>query len=133
MSTIIFIGLLRQTFESSSSLTPQFQHFYMTFRSDMKRFLKDRGAKEFKFSRGHFEVSGFFTMPDDQVWYFSIGDVRWFKEWMLLRTAKSYEDYTGGSNCQVKLGSEEEFTEDFERITKCQLYRAIAIFGGMRY
>ena len=124
MST--FIGLLRQTFESSSSLTPQFQHFYMTFRSDMKRLLKERGAGEIRFNRMHFEVSGFFEMRG-QIWYFSIGDVRWFKEWMLLRTAKSFEDYTGGSNNQVRLGSEEQFTEDFERITKCQHYRAISI------
>ena len=124
MST--FIGLLRQTFESSSSLTPQFQHFYMTFRSDMKRFLKERGAGEIRFNRMHFEVSGFFEMRG-QIWYFNTGDVRWFKEWMLLRTAKGFDDFTGGSNNQVRYGSEEEFTEDFERITKCQLYRAISI------
>ena len=113
MST--FIGLLRQTFESSSDLTPQFQHFYMTFRSDMKRFLKERGAVEIRFNRMHFEVSGFFEMRG-QIWYFSIGDVRWFKEWMLLRTAKSFEDYTGGSNNEARMDSVAEFTEDFDNV-----------------
>jgi hypothetical protein len=122
-----FIGLLRQTFESSSELTPQFQHFYMTFRSDMKKFLKERGAKDMKFNRGHFHVFGFFEMQG-QIWYFSTGDVRWFKkDGMLLRTAKSFEDYTGGSNNTVRFDNEEQFTEDFERITQSQLYRAVSL------
>ena len=122
-----FIELLKQTFESSSCLTPQFSHFYKVFRRDFTDFLKGRGITKMTFNRMHFEVSGFFEMPGGQIWYFNTGDVRWFKDSMLLRTAKGFDDFTGGSNNQVRYGSEEEFTEDFERITKCQLSRAISI------
>ncbi|MCJ7770132.1 hypothetical protein MUP37_00995 [Candidatus Bathyarchaeota archaeon] len=46
---------------------------------------------------------GFFTLLDDQIYYFNVGDVRWFKNRMLIRTAKHYEDYDGGSNGYVHL------------------------------
>jgi hypothetical protein len=111
-----FIELLKQTFESSSGLTPQFKHFYEVFRNDFKRFLKGKGVEVWKFNRMHFEVSGFFEMPGGQIWYFNTGDVRWDKGNMLLRTAKSFEDYTGGSNNEARMDSVAEFTKDFDNI-----------------
>jgi len=111
-----FIGLLKQEFESSTGLTPQFQHFYQILKNDFTDFLKERGVAKVKFTRMHFEVSGFFEMPGGQIWYFNTGDVRWDKGNMLLRTAKSFEDYTGGSNNEARMDSEKEFTEDFDRI-----------------
>jgi hypothetical protein len=111
-----FIELLKQTFESSSGLTPQFSHFYGVFRSDFTGFLKGRGVTKVKFNRMHFEVSGFFETPSGQIWYFNTGEVRWDKGNMLLRTAKSFEDYTGGTNCFARMDSEETFTGDFDRI-----------------
>ena len=111
-----FIELLKQTFESSSGLTPQFSHFYRVFRSDFTGFLKERGVTNVRFSRMHFEVSGFFEMPGGQIWYFNTGDVRWDKGDMLLRTAKSFEDYTGGSNNEARMDSVAEFTEDFDNV-----------------
>jgi hypothetical protein len=117
-----FIELLKQTFESSSGLTPQFSHFYQVFRRDFTAFLKGRGITKVKFSRMHFEVSGFFEMPGGQIWYFNTGDVRWDKGNMLLRTAKSFEDYTGGTNCFARMDSDETFIGDFDRI--------VPLFGG---
>jgi hypothetical protein len=111
-----FIELLKQTFESSSGLTPQFSHFYKVFRRDFTGFLKGRGITRMTFNRMHFEVSGFFEMPGGQIWYFNTGDVRWDKGNMLLRTAKSFEDYTGGSNNEARMDSVAEFTEDFDNV-----------------
>jgi hypothetical protein len=111
-----FIELLKQTFESSSGLTPQFSHFYKVFRRDFTDFLKGRGITRMTFNRMHFEVSGFFEMPGGQIWYFNTGDVRWDKGNMLLRTAKSFEDYTGGSNNEARMDSVAEFTEDFDNV-----------------
>jgi len=109
-----FIELLKQTFESSSGLTPQFSHFYKVFRRDFTDFLKGRGITRMTFNRMHFEVSGFFEMPGGQIWYFNTGDVRWDKGNMLLRTAKSFEDY--GSNNEARMDSVAEFTEDFDNV-----------------
>ena len=50
----------------------------------------------------HFDMSGFFK-KDGQCWYFRIADLRWAKQNMLIRTAKSYQDYTGGVNQYVPL------------------------------
>jgi hypothetical protein len=96
------VTLLKQEFESSSSETPPFREFYFAFKADMNRLLKPY-IKDIEFHKGHFFVSGFFTLLDNQIYYFNVGDVRWFKNKMLIRTAKHYEDYDGGSNGYVYL------------------------------
>jgi DNA-binding PucR family transcriptional regulator len=110
-----FIELLKQTFESSSGLTSQFKHFYEVFRNDFKCFLKGKGVEVWKFNRMHFEVSGFFQAPSGQIYYFCTGDVRlWYgrTQGMLLRTAKSFQDYTGGPNGYVRTDTDENFIRD---------------------
>jgi len=107
--------LLAMGFESSSGVTDEFKAFYSTFRSEFKKELKTIGATDAQFSRGHFYVSGFFTV-DGQAYYFSISDVRDFiyskvnnpmscMHKMLYRTAQNYKDYTGGHNQWVSIES----------------------------
>lgn len=114
-----FIKMLDSTFESSSGLTPEFQHFYRVFKNDFDKLLKEEfGAIETTFNRGHFETFGFFRLKNNNVYYFSIGDLRWFKDHMLIRTAKDFKDYTGGSNRNLRLDNEENFISDMRDIIK---------------
>lgn len=105
--------LLRIPFESSSGLTEEFKHFYSTFRTEFKKELKTIGATDIVFNRGHFYVSGFFTV-NNQAYYFSISDVRNFIyskvndpysciHKMLYRTAQNYKNYTGGHNQYIDI------------------------------
>ena len=98
-----FITTLENTtFESSSMETQQFKTFYGLATREIKKMLKDY-TKEVKFSKGHFYFSGFIRMNDDRIFYLSLPDVRSNKGPMLVRTAKSFQDYSGGSNSFVRL------------------------------
>lgn len=96
------IKLLEQQFQSSSGLTPQFKEFYDTFNKEFTKFLKSKGCYDIEITRGHFYISGFFTMPDHSIYYFNFGDVRILnpgnKDRFYFRTAEHYADYTGGPN-----------------------------------
>ena len=76
------------------------------------------GARLIKFSVGHYILSGFIER-DGRYVYFSISDVRYFKnKWaenILIREAKNEEDYTGGSNGYTTL---ERFEQDVEELLK---------------
>jgi hypothetical protein len=100
------IVLLKRGFESSSGLTPEFAKFFKTFKSEFTKELKSIGATDIIFSRGHFYLSGFFTI-NEQAWYFSLSDVRggYSIGNLLYRTAKDYKDYGGGGNQYVKIES----------------------------
>lgn len=89
-------------FESSSTLTPEFALFARQFKNYIKKAISPN-LKLVSFSRGHFEVSGFIQNPNTDLFaYFSTSDVRYFKNsWfnnILVRTASSDKDYTGGRN-----------------------------------
>jgi hypothetical protein len=57
---------------------------------------------------GFYFFSGFFTAPSGQVYYFSCSDIRhWGYDKLLIRTAKNYTDYTGGSNQYVGISKED--------------------------
>lgn len=95
------LALLAKGFQSSSGLTPEFKLFFSTFKKEFTKELEFISATDIQFSRGHFYVSGFFTVGE-QAFYFSLPDVRGnspigFK--LLYRTAKNYKDYQGGMNC----------------------------------
>lgn len=112
MVKLTWIRELNNTeFESSSRYTDQFKHFYNLFNREMRAFLKSVGATKIDIYRIHFGASGFFTLGN-QVWYFSLGDVRWDKSF-LIRTAKDYKDYTGGSNSFLPIDGEKEFILGF--------------------
>ena len=104
------IELIKKGFESSSETTPEFLEFYRTFKSEFRKELKSIGATNIVFSRGHFYVSGFFTL-NGQGWYFSIPDVRHMNLYtrdshfsdLLYRKVKHCEDYTGEYNRYVNI------------------------------
>jgi hypothetical protein len=97
-----------QTFESSSATTPEFKQFAHDYKQYILRQLKQSDYQLVKFSRGHFYISGFLFNPTTKKYaYFSTSDVRYFPDaWynnVLIRTATSAEDYTGGRNESTKL------------------------------
>lgn len=97
------LELLNVEFESSSRETPQFKFFYTTFKREFTKELKQMGATDIKFSKGHFYLSGFFTSQSGQPYYFSLSDLRGSVRKLLYRTAKDYKDYRGGSNMYVPI------------------------------
>lgn len=104
------INLLKKGFVSSSGTTQEFLNFYRTFKSEFTKELQSIGATDIQIGKGHFYVSGFFTI-DGQAWYFSLSDVRGMEYCLnqscmgklLYRTAKNYKDYTGGQNRFAKI------------------------------
>jgi len=107
------VELLEKGFESSCSLTPEFAEFFKVFKKEFKKEMETVGAKDFVFHRGHFYVSGFFTIGT-QAWYFSLSDVRDMDyilaynpdscmAKLLYREVKDYKDFTGGQNRYAKI------------------------------
>ena len=84
---------------------------YNIEKSIVRRALKQADFTDIKFLNGHYYFSGFAT-KNNKVIYFSISDVRHFPPTgggadLLIRTAKDYKDYTGGSNNYSSLKTEE--------------------------
>lgn len=93
-----FLKHFNQEFQSSSGKTEQWKEFYRVVKKSFKKGLSPF-AEDIKFCEGHFYFSGFFTVKDtDRIYYFSVSDVRWSDGLMMIRTAKSYTDYSGGVN-----------------------------------
>ena len=91
------IWLLNQEFESSSQRTPQYLEAHRTFKREFSKILNPI-CKKIEISKpNHFDITGFFQLEDDRIYYFSVGDLRWDKVF-LIRIAKDFKDYTGGSN-----------------------------------
>ena len=84
---------------------------YSAEKSIVRKALKQANFTDIKFSNGHYYFSGFATKNNKAI-YFSISDVRHFSPTgggadLLIRTAKDYKDYTGGSNNYSSLKTEE--------------------------
>lgn len=105
-------------FESASNRTPEYLSWHRLFKREFTKFLVSRGATTIKIGKpNHFDMSGFFTLGN-KIWYFSISDLRWSKESMLLRTARSYTDYTGGMNQYVSMMVDgDNFIRQFNDLT----------------
>jgi hypothetical protein len=103
-----------EQFGSGTRTTPEFDSFYRKTVNDFKKHFSDV-ADNIQLSKGHFYFSGFLTRKrDGQVIYFSISDVRYFPgDAMLIRTAKSYQDYTGGRNHRVTI--DQDFEQNFKK------------------
>ena len=109
--------LTQQHFEISCSKTPEYLSWHRMFKREFSKFLKEHGIETRKFSSpNHFDLTGFFQRKDGQIFYFSISDIRWSKDTMLVRTANSFQDFTGGMNQFVPLGNVDCFKERFESI-----------------
>lgn len=108
--------LIKEQFISSCTRTKQYLDFHRTFKREFKAYLKELGITEIEISKpNHFDISGFFKI-NNQIWYFSIDDLRWSKDNMLIRTAKDFKDYTGGTNQYVSLDNETIFKKQLLRI-----------------
>ena len=84
---------------------------YSAEKSIVRKALKQANFTDIKFLNGHYYFSGFATKNNKAI-YFSISDVRHFLPTgggadLLIRTAKDYKDYTGGSNNYSSLKTEE--------------------------
>lgn len=111
--------LLNFNFASSSSRTPQYLQFHRVFKREFTQFLKSFGIQEIDINKpNHFDINGFFKYKE-QCYYFSISDLRWSKDFM-LRTAKGFKDYTGGSITFLSINSIEEFKRDFKQIVRVE-------------
>ena len=84
---------------------------YNKEKSIVRKALKQAEFTDIKFLNGHYYFSGFAT-KNNKVIYYSISDVRHFPPIggsadLLIRTAKDYKDYTGGSNNWSSLQTKE--------------------------
>ena len=113
------IASTQEKFESASYKTEQYLTWHKLFKKEFKEFLTEKGVSNIEIGKpNHFDMSGFFTSKNGQIYYFSISDLRWSKDDMLIRTAKGHQDYMGGSNQYASLMSAKEFENDFNRIVK---------------
>lgn len=97
-------------FESSSTTTKQWTDFYNLFKREFNKELKQVGATNIVYHKGHFGLSGFFTTKSGQIYYFSLSDVRGSNVNLMYRTADHYKDWKGGSNqwIQIQTGMHEQ-------------------------
>lgn len=105
-------------FQSSSGLTEEFSMFARQYKRAITKQMP--GYKLVAWSRGHFEVSGFFlNMQTANMVYFSVSDVRYFpKRWyndILVRSAEHDKDYTGGSNYYSELKNIKQLADRLTR------------------
>ena len=88
-------------FSSGCYTGEDYKTFERKYINYLKSICKDTGWELAKVNKNHYEFSAFFLCEDRYI-YFSISDVRfWNNEWynhILIRTAKSETDYTGGQN-----------------------------------
>ena len=95
---------------------------YSMFKRGFKGYLQNYFKLiQFKPNLGHFFISGFFELENKengnkQTYYFSIEDLR-FNPTFLIRTAKDFKDFTGGTNNYLSLKDFEQFNDDLEIFT----------------
>lgn len=101
--------LLGFEFESSSGRTEQYLEFHRIFKKEISDLLKPYITEIKVSSPNHFDVTGFFKTIKGGIYYFSLGDLRHntFGEYsMMIRTAKDFQDYTGGQNCFISMNQQ---------------------------
>jgi len=83
---------------------------YSKQKSTIKKALKELGAENIKISNGYYYFSGFATLPNQKIIYFSYhAAMNRYDEGnkeFLIREAESYKDYTGRSNTYAPLSVE---------------------------
>lgn len=93
---------------SGSDLGQDFKDFFRREKNRLSKILKEKGCTNIELNYGFYYFSGFFTSPSGQAYYLSCSDVRHFGyNQLLIRTAKDYNDFTGGSNqyCNIDKAS----------------------------
>jgi hypothetical protein len=105
--------LLSFDFESSSIRTSQYLEFHKIFKKEFKELLNSY-CKKIEISKpNHFDLTGFFELNNGKIYYISIGDLRSDKDDMMIREAKNFRDYTGGSNNHINL--DKNFAENLKK------------------
>lgn len=112
------ISETKKDFESSSGRTPEYLAWHRLFKKELTKFLQENfKIKEINISKpNHFDASGFFSLDNGNMYYFSLSDLRGFKDSLLIRTAQSFKDYTGGNNQYARLNNEDSFSMDMRKI-----------------
>ena len=112
--------------ESSCGKTEEQNKTYSMFKRGFKGYLQNYFKLiQFKASNNHFYISGFFELEhklngNKQTYYFSIEDLRGGQTF-LIRTAKDFKDYTGGTNHYLSLDDFERLKTDLDRIVRFSL------------
>ena len=102
---------------------------YSKQKSILKKALRDANFEDIKVSNGYYYFSGF-AKKNNQTIYYSLSDVRHFNMSsydknlnyhggadLLIRSAKDYTDYTGGSNnfCSVDIEKIQELANNLTK------------------
>jgi hypothetical protein len=115
-------GFKTWEFSSGPTTGEDFVAFAQLFGKYIKSALPF-GCKLVDLHRGHYDLSGFVEYAG-RFAYFSISDVRHFPgDWhenILIRTAKSARDYTGGSNGRTTL---EKFGQDIGKLLESPMVK----------
>jgi hypothetical protein len=91
-----------------SDLGQDFKEFYRKEKNRLTKIFKELGCTNIKMDYGFYYFSGFLTSKNGQIYYFSCSDIRHFNyNQLLIRTATSYKDYTGGSNQYIGITKED--------------------------
>jgi len=104
---------IQEKFISSSQKTEQYKSFHKLFSKEFKKLLKPYCKEILIHKTNHFDINGFFKLESEKIYYFSISDLRWSKDNMLIRTAENFKDYSGGGNNFINL--DENFKENLLR------------------
>jgi hypothetical protein len=92
---------------SGSDLSNDFKIWARKEFNRLKKILTEKNCTNIQLNYGFYYFSGFFTAPSGQIYYISCSDVRHESyNRLLIRTAKSYSDFTGGQNNFVKTDKE---------------------------
>lgn len=89
--------------------SPEFKSFGRKFKNAIQKELNPIGGKITAYSVGHYHVSGFFKIDNDndKYYYFYLSNIIDFSNTKLLyRTVKNEKDYTGGDNQYVEIDSD---------------------------
>jgi hypothetical protein len=125
------LKLTQGHFESSSSRTPEYLAWHRLFKREFTKYLNELGITEIEISSpNHFDMSGFFRRQDGTAFFFSISDIRWSKDTMLLRTAMEFKNYNQhGANYFVALNNGVDgFKPRFESLVKNLTHRMSPVF-----
>lgn len=94
-------------FSTGSYTGEDYKTFQMKYINYLRSVCKDNDWTLVNVIRGHYEFSAFIRNQTGRYVYFSISDVRfWRNEWysrILIRTAESETDYHGGGNYHTRL------------------------------
>ena len=97
---------LNYEFSTGGITGEDYKEFERKYIKYLKKVAKENNWEVVKASKNHYCFTAFFKRNDKFV-YFSISDVRFFvNDWfynILIRTAKSETDYTGGQNYYTTL------------------------------